>query len=164
MADRDISKERELAKELDRGTGVLGLVFDGEVFMTCNRVPTLLALTTGAALLFSAATISEAKQPGARSTFDGEWSVSIVTESGACDRGYRYRVRIIDGQLQYAGEGSFQVSGRVQNTGAVSVTVSRGGDRATGAGKLSKDEGSGTWSGRSSSGACSGTWTAERRA
>jgi hypothetical protein len=36
--------------------------------------------------------------------YDGLWSVSIVTEKGDCDRGYRYPIRITRGVLSNAGE------------------------------------------------------------
>ena len=36
--------------------------------------------------------------------YDGLWSVSIVTEKGDCDRGYRYPVRISNGTLVNAGD------------------------------------------------------------
>ncbi|MGB6965319.1 MAG: hypothetical protein WBD90_12715, partial [Xanthobacteraceae bacterium] len=34
--------------------------------------------------------------------YDGLWSVSIVTEKGDCDRGYRCPIRISNGQLANA--------------------------------------------------------------
>jgi uncharacterized membrane protein YgcG len=95
----------------------------------------------------------------AKTNFDGNWSVVIITEKGTCDRSYRYPVRITDGTVGYAGEASFKVSGRVNANGAVTVTVSRGDQRASGSGKLSGTSGGGSWSG----GDCSGTWQAERR-
>ena len=97
----------------------------------------------------------------ARPSFDGNWSVLIVTERGTCDRAYRYPVRISGGSVGYAGQASFNVSGRVGGNGAVTVTVSRGSQSATGSGMLSSTDGSGRW--RAASGECSGTWTAERR-
>jgi hypothetical protein len=97
----------------------------------------------------------------ARPSFDGNWSVLIVTEQGTCDRAYRYPVRISGGSVGYAGQASFNVSGRVGGNGAVTVTVSRGSQSATGSGVLSATDGSGRW--RAASGECSGTWTAERR-
>ena len=95
----------------------------------------------------------------AKTTFDGNWSVVIITEKGTCDRSYRYPVRINGGSVGYAGEASFNVSGRVAPNGSVTVSVSRGEKRANGSGKLSGDSGFGSWSG----GECSGTWQAERR-
>src|ERR1700735_3134179 len=60
--------------------------------------------------------------PPSVAQFDGNWSVSIVTDSGACDRGYRYAVHIRDGQIYYDNP-SFSVSGQVTPRGYVSVTV-----------------------------------------
>jgi hypothetical protein len=95
----------------------------------------------------------------AKTNFDGNWSVVIITEKGTCDRSYRYPVRISDGAVGYAGEASFNVSGRVAANGKVTVKVSRGDRSASGSGQLSVNSGSGSWSG----GECSGTWQAERR-
>jgi hypothetical protein len=92
-------------------------------------------------------------------SYDGNWSVVIITEKGTCDRAYRYPVRITGGSVGYAGEASFNVSGRVAPNGSVTVSVSRGEKRASGSGKLSGDSSAGSWSG----GECSGTWQAERR-
>jgi len=100
-----------------------------------------------------------AVQAQAKTNFDGNWSVVIITERGSCDRSYRYPVKINDGAVGYAGEASFNVSGRVNPKGKVTVTVSRGDRRASGSGQLSATSGGGSWSG----GECSGTWQAERR-
>jgi len=91
--------------------------------------------------------------------YDGLWSVSVVTQKGDCDPGYRYPVRITNGALFNAGDATFTVTGRVGSTGAITVTVSAAGKSATGSGRLAGDGGGGLWTG----GACSGTWTAERR-
>src|SRR5690242_2584361 len=68
--------------------------------------------------------------------YDGLWSVSIVTEKGDCDRGYRYPVRISNGMLANAGDAVFTITGRVVGTGAITVTVSGGGKTASGSGRL----------------------------
>lgn len=39
----------------------------------------------------------------ASSAFDGDWSVLILTERGACDRAYRYGVQISNGDVLNAG-------------------------------------------------------------
>ena len=97
----------------------------------------------------------------AKATFDGQWSVLIVTEKGRCDRAYRYPVKIENGAVGYAGTAAFNISGAVGNNGAVTVTVSRGSQSATGTGRMSATDGSGIWT--AGSGECSGTWSAERR-
>jgi hypothetical protein len=91
--------------------------------------------------------------------YDGLWSVSIVTEKGDCDRGYRYPIRISNGVLANAGSVNITIAGKVQPTGAITVMVSAAGKSANGTGRLSGDLGEGRWSG----GECSGSWTAERR-
>jgi hypothetical protein len=94
--------------------------------------------------------------------FDGNWSVSIITDSGSCDRGYRYALRIANGRIYYDNP-SFNINGQVNARGQVSVTVSAGGQSASGIGRLSRDYGEGTWIGRSAADQCSGHWEAERR-
>ena len=91
--------------------------------------------------------------------YDGLWSVSIVTEKGDCDRGYRYPIRISNGLLANAGDSVFTITGKVGGAGAITVTVSGGGRSATGSGRLAGNTGVGSWMG----GSCSGSWTAERR-
>jgi hypothetical protein len=91
--------------------------------------------------------------------YDGVWSVLVVTDKGTCDRGYRYPVRIANGQLVNAGQDPFTITGKVAPTGAITVTVAAGSKSATGTGRLAGDMGGGNWTG----GECSGTWTAERR-
>ena len=114
------------------------------------------ALLAASALPAAPAPISAGKQ-----SLDGTWSVLIVTEKGKCDRAYRYPVKIEHGSVGYAGSASFTVSGKVDPKGAVIVTVARGSQSATGTGRMSDTDGSGTWT--AGSGDCSGTWTAERR-
>jgi len=114
-----------------------------------------------AILAASAVPASPAPIAAAKHSFDGTWSVLIVTEKGTCDRAYRYPVKIDNGAVGYAGDASFTVSGRVQTTGAVTVTVARGNQSANGSGRLSPTGGTGSWV--AGSGECSGTWTAERR-
>jgi hypothetical protein len=109
-----------------------------------------------------AASLSATAQAPAAMPFDGVWSVLIVTDAGSCDRGYRYALRIVDGRVTYD-DPSFNVSGRVDARGNVRVTVSAGGQQASGSGRLSGDSGDGRWSGRSSTSQCSGHWEAERR-
>ena len=123
----------------------------------------LAAAALGSAVLaFSIALPWTATPAQARGPYDGNWSVLIVTDSGSCDRAYRYALKIADGRVFYD-DPSFNVSGHVDGRGNVSVGVSAGGQSAHGTGRLSGDYGDGHWSGRSSSSACSGHWEAERR-
>lgn len=121
---------------------------------------TLAAGVLGAAFLALPASTSEAL---ARGPYDGTWSVLIVTDSGTCDRAYRYALRITDGRITYD-DPAFDVSGNVAANGQVRVVVRSGQREAVGTGRLSRDgDGEGSWSGRSPSAACSGHWEAERR-
>jgi hypothetical protein len=119
------------------------------------------ALAGFAMLAMSAIPASPAPMAAPTPSFDGAWSVLIVTEKGKCDRAYRYPVKIEHGSVGYAGSASFTVSGKVDPKGAVIVTVARGSQSATGTGRMSDTDGAGTWT--AGSGDCSGTWTAERR-
>jgi hypothetical protein len=111
------------------------------------------------ALVIAATLLPASATPSAVPRYDGLWSVSIVTERGDCDRGYRYPIRIDHGTLVNGGSDPFTISGRVAPTGAITVKVSHGDKSAVGSGRLSGDSGEGLWS----AGSCSGTWTAERR-
>ena len=98
----------------------------------------------------------------ARTPYDGDWTVLIVTQRGNCDPSYRYGVQIINGYLLYQG-GAVNMSGRVAANGSVRVVVSSGNGHANGSGRLSRSTGRGNWVGRSGADACSGYWQAERR-
>ena len=97
----------------------------------------------------------------ARTAYDGDWSVLIATNSGACGPSYRYGVQISDGIVIYEG-GMVTMQGRVTPKGAVKVTVQSGGQWANGYGRLTKSRGGGVWRGQGTSGSCAGTWVAER--
>ncbi|MFL6799418.1 MAG: hypothetical protein ACJ8F3_18630 [Xanthobacteraceae bacterium] len=92
--------------------------------------------------------------------FDGSWSVSIFTRSGACDPSFRTAVTISNGVVY--GGGAANISGRVSPNGAVSVSVSGPQGSASGSGRLSRNSGGGSWRGRGSQGGCAGTWSAAR--
>ena len=99
----------------------------------------------------------------ARSNFDGNWSVLIVTSSGPCDPSYRFGLSIRNGDIFYNGSGPVNLNGRVSGNGSVRVQVSAGAQSANGAGSLSRDHGGGQWRGTGSSGSCTGSWTAQRQ-
>lgn len=117
---------------------------------------------TGAAVL---ATILSVDRPAlsARMNFDGPWSVVIITDSGSCDRAYRYGVQISNGRVVYDGASGVDIFGRVSPRGEVRVQVRQGDQQATGTGRLSQDSGEGRWSGSSPNQQCAGHWIAERR-
>jgi hypothetical protein len=95
--------------------------------------------------------------------FDGDWSVVIMTQSGGCDRSYRYGVRIANGDVIYDGGGPVDLQGHVFSNGSVRVRVAGAGQQAEGQGRLSRTLGTGTWQGGGSLGTCAGVWQAERR-
>ena len=114
-----------------------------------------------AGALVLAATISGAAKAGGTS-FDGSWSVLIVTDAGTCDRAYRYGMRIAGGRLHYDGGMGVGLSGQVTPEGNVRVYLRQGGAAAQGSGRLSRSAGSGRWQGASPNLRCSGHWQAER--
>jgi hypothetical protein len=114
-----------------------------------------------AGLLAAVVVLAAGSAARARTGFDGIWSVTIITDSGACDRAYRYPLRIANGRVYQASEGeSFNIFGHVQPSGRVVVAVSRDGQRADGSGRLSGRRGQGVWS---SPAGCAGRWEADRR-
>lgn len=114
------------------------------------------------AALALAALIALAGGARAGAAYDGAWKVTIITQAGNCDPAYSYPVRVTDGRISYSGDGSFDISGRVGEAGAVSVAIARGDQKASASGKLSGNSGSGHWSGKSATTACSGRWEAIR--
>src|ERR1700704_3763990 len=97
----------------------------------------------------------------ARTAYDGDWSVVVATNSGACGPSYRFGVQISDGAVIYEG-GMVTMQGRVTPKGAVRVAVQSGSQSANGYGHLTKSHGGGVWRGPGTSGTCSGNWMAER--
>jgi len=123
------------------------------------------AIAVAGLLVAIAATPSDAARKPLRSrtsAYDGLWSVSILTQAGPCDPSYRYPARIIGGQVTQAeNDFSYQISGVVVSSGGIIVTVSKGGQNATGSGRLHGSRGGGHWS--AAGGQCYGTWSAVRR-
>jgi hypothetical protein len=131
-----------------------------------NFYRVIFAIMAAAVLAASATMPSDAAQRSRvvrpSPAFDGIWSVSIITQFGDCNRGYRYPLRIVDGYVTKAdADPSYAVSGAVARSGAIGVTVSGGGQTATGVGRLSRTGGRGIW--HTSNNQCTGNWTAERR-
>lgn len=116
------------------------------------------ALTLGLAVGCTLAVACGASAANAKPSFDGLWTVAVVTKSGPCNGGYHYPVRIKEGALVDGGQGLIDVSGRVGGGGEVSVTMSHGVMRARGAGHLSGTTGSGSWHAPG----CVGSWTAQK--
>ena len=96
----------------------------------------------------------------AANSYDGAWSVTIITQAGNCPSSLRYAVRVFRGRVLGDSQ-SYQVNGSVAANGATRVTVSEQGQSASGTGRLAGNVGAGRW--RTSTGQCAGQWTAERR-
>jgi hypothetical protein len=71
-----------------------------------------------------AGALGAAAPAAATPTYDGLWSVVIVTQKGSCDKAYRYPVRIANGAVQNDGPSLINVSGKVGGNGAVTVRAS----------------------------------------
>ncbi len=123
-----------------------------------------LILAGAASLVVALASVAVVGPALARTAYDGDWSVVIVTEGGACDVSYRFGVQVAHGKVINDGGGVAAVEGQVAPTGVVKVIVRAGSEWARGFGRLGKNHGSGVWRGQGTSGTCSGRWLAERRA
>jgi Ni/Co efflux regulator RcnB len=111
----------------------------------------------------TAPTVHKRAAHGSSRAYDGLWSVAIRTHYGPCDATYRYPARILGGRVTQAdNDFSYQISGAVAASGAIAVAVYRGGQSATGYGRLRGSSGAGRWS--AGGNLCYGTWSALRRA
>lgn len=95
--------------------------------------------------------------------YDGNWTVQLVTESGAlCESSYSYTLTVQDGQIRpvaKAGSNGTTVTGRVGADGSVGLNVATSSANGSASGRLQARGGSGTWKVASF---CSGRWTARR--
>lgn len=96
----------------------------------------------------------------ARSLYDGSWDLVFVTQRGACDSRYNFSVNINDGIVTHPNLA--RLRGYVARSGAVRASVTVQDKYASGSGKLSNNNGRGTWRGYSGTSRCSGYWTAQR--
>jgi hypothetical protein len=112
-----------------------------------------------ASVVAAVATVATSGIAAAHTKYDGTWSLSIVTQRGACDA-YNFPVHITNGNVTFPGLN--KASGQVSPNGGVRVFVSAMGKSASGSGKLSLGSGGGRWTGKSGSDRCSGTWSAQR--
>src|SRR5262245_48515905 len=129
--------------------------------MTNSRVFSRTRGVLVVAALAAAAALPALRPAEAVPSYDGVWSVVIMTKLGICDSSYRYPIRISKGHVVNAGPANVTISGKVGKDGSLVVNVGAGDKTATGTGKLAGKSGGGTWSG--GNGACSGDWVAERR-
>jgi hypothetical protein len=96
----------------------------------------------------------------AQTQFDGNWSVTITTETGTCIRSRRVVVQVADGLVTYAGAEQVTAEGRVGDNGIVDVRFVYETDRLEAGGSVSGGMGSGSWSSPNNN--CSGSWMARR--
>lgn len=101
--------------------------------------------------------------PGAAhaASFDGPWSVTIMTQAGNCDAAYAFPMQIAGGRV--IASGGTAMSGRVSRGGAVNVSIAQGASNGRASGRLSAFSGSGRWSGVLAGSRCSGRWEASRQ-
>jgi hypothetical protein len=100
-----------------------------------------------------------ATAPSEASNFDGQWSVQLTTEQGACGLNYQGTLSVLGGRIQDAGI-FMQTAGTVDQSGRVSIRITRGEDRLAAGGMLQGRAGSGQW--KLPSQQCSGHWHAAR--
>lgn len=92
----------------------------------------------------------------AASEYDGLWNVTIVTNSGNCEKRAQYPLTVTNGQITAPGA---EISGRVGPAGLVKVSI----QGAYANGQLNGKVGSGKWNGASGGIPCSGRWEASRQ-
>jgi hypothetical protein len=115
-------------------------------------------------ILFLALACIVVAVPGyARTDFDGDWNILIVTREGACDPTLRYAVKVADGTVINDGASIATVQGRISPRGAMRVIVRSGSQWANGSGHFSGKRGDGVWRGQGTNGTCAGIWVAGRR-
>jgi hypothetical protein len=118
-----------------------------------------------AAILASACFISIAAvvpNANAQGKFDGAWSTTLYTSSGACAPSARTVVQVVDGIVHVEGASANSFSGHVSQAGSVTLTVSLAGIYGVGTGRLSSNSGGGKWRAQLQNAPCSGTWSAQR--
>src|ERR1700693_5398725 len=72
----------------------------------------------------------------ARTAYDGAWSLTFVTQRGACDPTYHFGIQIANGMISHPNLVKFR--GRVSSGGRVRASVSVPGKHASGSGRLSR--------------------------
>jgi hypothetical protein len=138
-----------------------GVTNDGDTTMFCEINQMLRA--TAPMLVMAVAWIAVPAAVFARTVYDGERSILILTHGSACEMSPRHGVKITDGMVNNGG-GAAAVRGRVTRNEAVSVAVRSGDQWANGSGRLGKNRGGGSRRGQGTSGAYRDTWVAEGRA
>ena len=110
---------------------------------------------------FVAAAVLIAATPANAASFDGPWSVTIITQAGNCDAAYAFPMQVVGGRV--IASGGTAMTGRVSGGGGVNVSISQGASNGRASGRLSAVSGSGRWSGTLAGSKCSGRWEATRQ-
>ncbi len=108
-----------------------------------------------AAALLSASTFTAQAGP----SFDGKWSVQIITEKGWCDV-YRYNIGVAGGRIIEVGAPGATANGRIDKGGRVSVQLAKGDDVISVTGAVAGASGGGAWTLPNRS--CAVRWRAEK--
>ncbi len=111
-------------------------------------------------ILFAAAaagSLCAATASQAGTSFDGRWTVRVATNQ-ACEAGYAVSLRVQNGRISYGGLFGAVASGKVTDSGNLTVRVSSMSDVVRASGALGDQSGSGSWK----SPTCAGTWTARK--
>ncbi len=113
------------------------------------------------ALGLFASTLAPSLAVPAASSYDGVYSVEVITDVGTCDRAYRWSVEVADGKVTSAANMPMSATGIIDRTGLVQLALHHDAQVAHVAGQMKGNVGSGTWS--SPTMQCGGHWRAERR-
>lgn len=103
-----------------------------------------------------ASTLALPATAGGNGKYDGSWSVSVVTEKGACD-GYTWTVVVAGDRLLRVEELPVTATGTIAANGQARFQVA---SMVNADGQMSDRSGSGRWDAPSRS--CSGRWRAAR--
>src|SRR5215813_11421117 len=109
--------------------------------MISHSIRAVTLATLFAVTMFAAGTSALA------ASFDGPWSVTVVTRSGPCDQAYRYGVTISRGVVYYAGGGPVSLTGHVPPSGNVTGRVSSSAKYAVSSSRAWNSTGSESWRG-----------------
>ena len=118
--------------------------------MRLNRIRNALLVSA-----FTAAGALAAAPASAESSYDGLWSVTVVTKSGSCEPTTSSTLTVSDGKVSAGGA----PAGSVGREGLVRVSI----NGAYANGQLNAKTGSGKWNGASAGVPCSGRWEASRQ-
>jgi hypothetical protein len=92
--------------------------------------------------------------------YDGTWNVVFFTRAGNCSATNSVPFAVSGRRVSSAGGG--KVTGGINRSGVVAVSISVGTSHASGSGRLIGNSGAGRWSGIITGDRCSGSWQATR--